>query len=109
VQINLDQNPGLKDALFVRLKTEMAETMLANFALDMIAGSLTTEKTALEARVAELTEANTRLHADLEAMRGELERVTRPERAGKTLSPAAKDAALRVSTELMAGLPTKAN
>ena len=53
--------------------------MLANFALDMIAGSLTQEKAALEARVAELTEANTWLHAEHAQMRAELERVTRPE------------------------------
>jgi regulator of replication initiation timing len=80
MQIDLNDNPALKDALFTRLKAEMAETLLANFALDLIAGSLTQEKAALEARVAELVEANTRLHTDLEAMRGELERATRPER-----------------------------
>jgi regulator of replication initiation timing len=89
MQINLEQNPGLKDALFVRLKEEMAETMLANFALDLIAGSLTQEKTALEARVAELVEANTRLHDEHAQMRAELERVSRPERVA--VDPTALD------------------
>jgi regulator of replication initiation timing len=89
MQINLDQNPSLKDALFARLKAELAETMLANFALDMIGGSLTQEKAALEARVAELVEANTRLHHEHAQMRAELERVTRPERVA--VDPTALD------------------
>jgi regulator of replication initiation timing len=81
MQINLDQNPAMKDALLGRLKAEFAETCVANFVLDMLAGQLAKEKADLETRVAELVEANTRLNEDCGNLRSELERVTRPERA----------------------------
>jgi regulator of replication initiation timing len=81
MQINLNDNPELKDALLQRLKNEFAETCTANFALDMLAGQLHQQKAELQARVDELVAANTRLVEDTNNLRAELERITRPERA----------------------------
>lgn len=81
MQIDLKDNPALKEALLTRLKAEFAETCVANFVLDMLAGQMAQEKAELQARVDDLVGANTRLNADCTAMRSELERLTRAERA----------------------------
>jgi regulator of replication initiation timing len=81
MQINLTDNPQMKDALLLRLKNEFADTCLSNFVLDMVANQLTLDKAELQRRVDELVASNTQMHADNQALRVELERMTRPERA----------------------------
>jgi hypothetical protein len=86
MQINLNDNPALKDALLNRLKAEYAETAAANFCLDMLAGQLQIDKTALEQRVEDLVAANTRMVDDNNALRAELEHAVRPDRAPRKVA-----------------------
>ena len=84
------KNDGVRGLLLARLQREIADTIVANFALDEIGGALEGDNAALRQQVANLVEKTTADHALIAALREQV--MTLTAEAGRPVPKSARKA-----------------